>query len=167
MVCPARADTGVSDARVSLPDGPGSVGGAGENLSSAGNMGSMTHVVPLELPPGSVGATPSLALAYNSMNGSGEVGMGWELPIPHIERFTLRGVPRYSDADVFAVDGSEELVRVSGSISGIGASDPTRAATRAGTGCSALYPTDVRVHAHVVTFGAAVGVSVSRPVDTD
>ncbi len=97
IVYPARADTGVSDGRVSLPDGPGSVGGAGENLSVSGNMGALSHVVPLELPQGFAGAKPSLALSYNSLSGSGEVGLGWDLTVPFIERFTVRGVPRYTE----------------------------------------------------------------------
>ncbi|MFT3926508.1 MAG: SpvB/TcaC N-terminal domain-containing protein [Myxococcales bacterium] len=108
----ARAETGVSDERVSLPDGPGSIGGAGDNVLVAPNMGSMSYSVPIEVPEGFAGATPSLSLAYSSMLGSSEVGIGWEMRVPNIERFTLRGVPRYNSDDVFAADGFEELVQV-------------------------------------------------------
>ncbi len=108
----ALADSGASNERVSSPDGPGSVGGAGENLSASGNMGAMSYSVPLEVPEGFTGATPDLALSYSSMQGSGPLGIGWQLPIPYIERFTLRGLPHYDTRDVFAADGSEELVRV-------------------------------------------------------
>ena len=110
----ARADTGVSDERLSLPDGPGSIGGVGQNASLEANMGMLGHVVPLELPEGFAGATPSLSLSYNSGAGNGVVGIGWGLEVPHIERFSLRGLPRYDASAVFAVDGSEELVCVSG-----------------------------------------------------
>lgn len=108
----AHAQLGVSDDRVSLPDGPGSMGGAGQNTDMQANMGSMSYAVALEAPPGFAGATPSLALTYSSMAGNADVGIGWELMVPSIERHLLRGVPRYDADDAFAVNGSEELVQV-------------------------------------------------------
>ncbi len=108
----AHADTGVSDERVSLPDGPGSMGGAGENLRAHNNMGALSYEVPLDVPARFPGATPSLALSYSSMSGNDVVGIGWRLHVPHIERLTVRGLPKYGTEDVFAADGREELVRV-------------------------------------------------------
>ncbi len=111
---PVLANTGVSDARVSLPDGPGSIGGLGQSADVAANLGSMSYAVPLAAPAGFDGATPSLALTYSSLAGNADVGIGWELSVPSIERYTLRGLPTYDTSDVFAVNGSEELVRVGG-----------------------------------------------------
>ena len=54
---PVQAQTGVSDDRVSLPDGPGSVEGVGDNVSINPNMGAMSHSLPMELPAGHAGAT--------------------------------------------------------------------------------------------------------------
>src|SRR5690606_35402528 len=109
----AAAQTGVSDDRVSLPDGPGSIEGIGDNVSVDGNMGAMSYAVPIELPAGYPGMTPELSLAYSSSAGNGLVGVGWSMHVPSIERLTLRGLPRYVADDEFAADGSEQLVRVS------------------------------------------------------
>ncbi len=109
----AAAQTGVSDDRVSLPDGPGSLDGIGDNASVASNLGLMSYHVELEVPAGFPGVTPELALRYSSGNGSGSVGMGWTLPSSSIERMTSRGLPEYSDEDAFVADGGEPLVRVS------------------------------------------------------
>ena len=42
----ASAQTGVDDDRVSLPDGPGSLEGVGDNVELDPNMGSMSWSVP-------------------------------------------------------------------------------------------------------------------------
>ncbi|MCA9518069.1 MAG: hypothetical protein KC635_24190, partial [Myxococcales bacterium] len=77
---PAAAQNGMSDDRVSLPDGPGSIGGVGENVAINPNMGSASFSVPIDLPQGATAAsTPSLALAYDSGRGMGNVGIGWEI----------------------------------------------------------------------------------------
>ncbi len=111
---PARASTGVSDDRVSLPEGPGSLEGVGENAEVDPNMGSMTHRVPIQVPEGYKNLTPQLALSYSSGAGGSVAGMGWSLPLPAIERLTLRGLPVYDDSDEFAADGSDQLVRLPG-----------------------------------------------------
>ena len=110
----AVADTGVSDSRVSLPEGPGSLEGVGENISVNASMGSMSYAVPFDLPQGYEGMTPSLSLAYSSGAGSGVVGMGWSFDTPYIERTTVRGLPEYDTDDEFAADGSAQLVRLPG-----------------------------------------------------
>ena len=110
---PAAADTGVSEERVSLPDGPGSIGGIGENALVEGNMGSMSLSVPLRVPAGFGGVTPDLALVYGSESGASVVGIGWGFGTPSIDRMTSRGLPEYTTADRFAADGSAELVKVS------------------------------------------------------
>jgi RHS repeat-associated protein len=111
----AHADTGVSDERVSLPDGPGSIGGIGENVQVEGNMGLMQLQVPIRTPDGFSGVSPQLALSYSSGSGSSVAGIGWSFEQSSVERMTSKGLPVYSTADLFAADGGEELVRVSGS----------------------------------------------------
>ena len=108
------AATGVSEERLSLPRGPGSLEGIGENISLNLNMGAMTYHVPIEVPAGFPGATPQVSLDYSSANGTSLVGMGWSLALPSIERLTVRGLPRYTTDDEFSVDGGEELVHVAG-----------------------------------------------------
>lgn len=110
----ALAQTGVSDDRVSLPAGPGSLEGVGENVSVDLNMGLMGYGVPIEVPRGFAGITPELRLSYSSGAGNSVVGVGWRLSQPHIERATVRGLPEYTAADRFTVDGGAELVRLPG-----------------------------------------------------
>lgn len=112
----ALADkNGVSPSRLKLPKGPGSIEGVGENVEPNLSMGLMTYGVPIQLPQGYEGMTPSLRLSYSSGNGSGEVGIGWSLSVPSIERMTVRGLPGYVQNDAFASGGSDELVRLPGS----------------------------------------------------
>lgn len=108
----AGATTGVSDERVVLPDGPGSIGGIGENVEVDPNMALMRLPVPIEVPEGFPGLTPDLTLQYSSGGGNGEVGLGWSLPVPSIERMSARGLPEYVLDDEFAADGGDELVFV-------------------------------------------------------
>ncbi|MEL7239387.1 MAG: SpvB/TcaC N-terminal domain-containing protein, partial [Planctomycetota bacterium] len=107
----AHAQTGVSDDRVSLPAGPGSLEGVGDDVALDPNMGSMTYSVDIQLPSGFRGATPSLSLNYSSAAGSSALGIGWSMSVPAIGRMTSRGAPNYTTDDLFDVDGSE-LVQV-------------------------------------------------------
>jgi len=110
----ASAQTGVSDDRVSLPSGPGSLEGLGENVGVNANMGTMSWSVPINAPAGFPGMTPALDLSYSSGGGGSVVGMGWSLDMPSVERMTYRGLPRYARDDDFAVGGSGQLVHVAG-----------------------------------------------------
>lgn len=114
---PARAEegkSGLSAARVKLPSGPGSLEGVGENFSPNLSMGIVSYGVPIEVPGGD-GLAPELRLTYSSASGASELGIGWSLPIPRIERMTVRGLPDYEADDLFATGAGEELVRLSGS----------------------------------------------------
>jgi RHS repeat-associated protein len=106
------ASSGVSDERVVLPDGPGSIGGIGENADVDPNMGLMSTSVPFEIPEGRPGMTPDLRLSYSSGAGTSVVGIGWSFDSPSIERTSLRGVPEYDLDDEFVVNGGSELVLV-------------------------------------------------------
>ena len=104
---------GVSDERVSLPDGPGSMGGVGANVAVNPAMGQMSHTVSVAVPQGWPGLTPSVSMSYSSGSGTGLLGIGWNLPTESIERATLHRLPLYDTSDEFAVNGGELLVLAS------------------------------------------------------
>ena len=106
--------TGVSDDRVSLPEGPGSLEGIGENVETDPNMGVMRYGVPIQVPEGFAGVTPQVRLAYSSGNGGGVLGMGWSMDFPYVERMTYRGLPEYTLDDDFSANGGTQLVALPG-----------------------------------------------------
>lgn len=106
----AHAQTGVSDDRVSLPEGPGSLEGVGDNATINPNMGSMNFSIPIDVPAGFPGVTPSLGIDYDSSGPSGVVGMGWDMAVPFVERMTNWGLPHYTLDDDFVAGG--QLVHV-------------------------------------------------------
>lgn len=73
--------------------------------------GAAAHEIAIEVPPGTGGMTPQLALRYaSSARGDSWVGSGWSLGFPAITRSLEAGTPSYDDAtDVFELAG-EELV---------------------------------------------------------
>ncbi len=111
---PALAEdkSAVSPSHVKLPQGPGSLEGLGENVEPNLNMGLMTYGVPIAVPEGYTGLSPLLRIAYSSGSPSSIVGVGWSFGVPSIERMTSKGIPRYTADDLFAANGSDELVRV-------------------------------------------------------
>lgn len=81
-----RSDQGKRDA-ISLRSAPVSSSGAYE------------RTVPIDVPPGRLAMTPSLALAYSSAAARREsaVGAGWSIDPPRISRSTRRGFPRLEE----------------------------------------------------------------------
>jgi RHS repeat-associated protein len=99
--------------QVSLPKGGGAIRGIGESFSTNSSNGTGTLTVPIAVSPGRSSSAPQLSLSYNSGNGIGPFGLGWELSLPEITRRTDRGLPRYCDADesdIFILSGAEDLV---------------------------------------------------------
>lgn len=108
----AFAQTGVDDDRVSLPEGPGSIEGMGDNVEIDPNMGSMRYSISINTPAGRLGMAPDFTLSYSSSAPAGLLGVGWSMQTPTIERMTSRGIPNYDRDDLFAADGGTELARV-------------------------------------------------------
>src|SRR4051812_17420626 len=112
----ARAEkSGARPNVISLPGGPGTMSGLGEQFEPTLNTGSATYKVALDVPPGTAGFAPSLALRYDSGQGNGTVGIGWSLDVGSIQRMTSYGVPKYDATDRFAWDG-QELVAMGGGV---------------------------------------------------
>ena len=108
------ADTSSSNpvTKASVPSLTGETGGTGGTVSGSGTVmpdlftGTMSYSIPIEVPAGRKGMNPGLALTYRSDNGSGWVGVGWDLDVGAIERNASRGI-NYNGDDV--------LLRMSGS----------------------------------------------------
>lgn len=104
--------SGVSPSALSLPTGPGSIDGLGESFEAQLNTGTFTYSIPIELPKVRGGASPSLAISYNSGNGNGPLGMGWKLDVPRVQRQTDKGLPQYTKDDSIIDSSGEELVKL-------------------------------------------------------
>jgi RHS repeat-associated protein len=100
---------------ISVPKAGGAIPGIGGTFQPDLHTGTGNLTIPLELPAGRNGLTPSLTLSYSTGNPSGPFGLGWALPVPEVRRKTDQGIPRYDPAlDTFILSGAEDLVPVSG-----------------------------------------------------
>ncbi len=106
---------GPAQAQIQLVDGrpPGEF--------SVGPTGQAAYRIPLEVPPGTAGLAPDLALVYSGGGGNGIMGAGWSLSgVPMITRCPATVVvDGYASSvqgtmdDAFCIDG-ERLVQVNG-----------------------------------------------------
>lgn len=107
--------SGVSEQVLSLPKGGGDVRGLGEKFTPDPHTGSGTYAVPIAVPEGRRGLTPSLTLSYSTGAGNGPFGLGWSVAPPAVRRKTDKGIPTYDDElDTFVVSGWEDLVPIGG-----------------------------------------------------
>ena len=95
---------------ISLPKGGGAIKGIGETFQPNLFTGTGNFAVPIATSPGRNGFGPQLTLQYSTGNGNGPFGLGWQLSIPRITRKTEKGLPTYTDEDVFVLSGAEDLV---------------------------------------------------------
>ena len=90
-------------------------------------MGAATYMIPIQVPPGTGGMEPKLALAYNSQAGNGLLGVGWNLSgLSAITRCPqtmaqdgVRGGVNYDANDRYCLDG-QRLIAISGTNGGNG-----------------------------------------------
>src|SRR5437870_100838 len=115
----ARADdrSGVRPEVLSVPSGPGSIEGLGDAFSPSQHTGTGNFSIPIRVPPAVAGFVASVALHYSSGSGNGEIGLGWSLGMPLLQRSTDRRLPRYDGNDVLAIRGmssgaTEELAQL-------------------------------------------------------
>ncbi len=99
--------------QVTAPKGGGAISGIGEKFQANPVTGTGSMSVPVSISPGRNGFSPELALQYDSGNGNGIFGAGWNVGIPSITRKTQKGLPLYKDSeesDLFILSGAEDLV---------------------------------------------------------
>lgn len=107
--------SGVAESVLSLPKGGGDVKGLGEKFQPNPQTGTGAYSVPLALPTGRSGLTPSLSLNYHTGSGNGPFGLGWSISTQAVLRSTEKAKPLYDDAsDIFTVTGWENLVPLGG-----------------------------------------------------
>jgi len=106
LAVPNAQASGVEPTRISLPQGPGSIGGLGSNFAPSLASGTAADHVDIRTPP-SVGAfAPKLTLAYDAGSGVSELGMGWKLAgPPSIRRRIEQGLPKFDETDAFELVG--------------------------------------------------------------
>ncbi len=95
---------------ISLPKGGGSIKGIGETFKPNLFTGTGNFSVPIYTSPCRNDFYPKLTLQYCTGNGNGLFGLGWQLSLPRITRKTEKGLPTYTDKDVFIMSGAEDLV---------------------------------------------------------
>ncbi len=109
-----------SQLAVAAPASSVEVGTIPGEFAVNGNGGA-TYTVPIEVPPGTNGVQPNLSLVYNSQQGNGLLGVGWELAgLSAIARCGktiatdgVRGGVDFNNDDRFCFDG-QRLMAVSG-----------------------------------------------------
>ncbi len=106
----APADIFESPGNISSGEGASGVGLGGGKAHS--RTGAFTYSVPISVPPGRLGASPSIALNYSS-EGSlyGGIAAGWSLGLPVISRDYSDG--QYADVRWVSSMAGRELVPVS------------------------------------------------------
>jgi len=100
------------DQIISLPKGGGSIKGMGETFQPNLFTGTGDFSIPISTSPGRSEFNPKLTIQYSTGNGNGPFGLGWQLSIPRVTRKTGKGIPKYTDEDVFVISGAEDLVPV-------------------------------------------------------
>lgn len=83
----------------------------------ADSTGALTYSYPIVVPPGRNGLEPEISLSYNNQQATSqnEVGYGWSIDIPYIERINKTGTDRLYTDNYFYSSLSGEMVLVSGS----------------------------------------------------
>ncbi|MBI2416008.1 MAG: DUF2380 domain-containing protein [Candidatus Kerfeldbacteria bacterium] len=126
--------------------------------------GVLVYQYPITLPVGRENATPTLDLIYNSQNknSASEVGFGWSLSMPTIERVNKRGTDvLFSNMD-FISSLSGELVQISESAFAAKVDDGTRLNYEFSSDVWVVTAKDGLTY----TFGDASEARLADPVDS-
>ena len=95
--------------------------------------GASTYNIPIDLPSGTAGMTPSIIIGYNSSIGNGLIGYGWNLGVSSIIARVQTDLynddkvssPSLSSNDAFAIDGNR-LILMSGTYGTAGSTYQTK-----------------------------------------
>lgn len=93
----------------SLPKGGGAIQSIGKGMGPVGTTGAASFEIRLPISPGR-GFAPALSLGYSSGVGNSLFGIGFSLSVNAITRRTSKGVPTYTDADLFEMPGASDLM---------------------------------------------------------
>ncbi|WP_194165876.1 SpvB/TcaC N-terminal domain-containing protein [Shewanella sp. YLB-07] len=91
-----------------LPQQGGTINTAQTTPGHAGPTGDLQFSIPLPV-SGGRGLVPSLALSYQTSQGNGPFGVGWQLPLLSIRLHTKHGTPQYDDTDRYVGPSGEVL----------------------------------------------------------
>ncbi|MBO9545435.1 SpvB/TcaC N-terminal domain-containing protein [Caulobacter sp.] len=100
-----RAPSEIQVPKIDVKEGA-KISGQGDRF----DVNMVTGAASLSLPvdaPSLRGVAPELSLTYGGSVGNSPYGLGFDLALPAIARLTDRGVPTYTDADRFLIDGDE------------------------------------------------------------
>jgi hypothetical protein len=105
---------------------PNITAGATPGAFDVSPSGAGTYSIPIALPPGIGGMSPSVSLNYNSQGGNGLVGMGWSVGgfsaitrcAKTIAQDGIKQGIQYTTADVYCLDG-QRLVAAPSTATGV------------------------------------------------
>jgi len=101
-----------------LPQQGGTIATTQTTPGHAGPTGDMQFSIPLPV-SGGRGFALSLALSYQTTQGNGPFGVGWQLPLLSIRLHTKHGTPKYDDTDRYVGPSGEVLEPVRGDTNNI------------------------------------------------
>src|SRR5262249_40206227 len=93
------AQTGLGSDHVQLPSGPGSLNGFGPDYDKDLPNGAVSLSIPIKVPSGIAGFNPNLSINYDSGDGSGPFGFGFDRDLALGERRAYLPFCRYVDDD--------------------------------------------------------------------
>ncbi len=103
------AGTTITPQQLNLPKGGGAIEGIGEQFQPDYFTGTAALSIPIATSP-CRNITPDLSISYSSAAGNGTFGLGWGIAVPSISRKTSKGIPRYTNNDIFVLSGADDLV---------------------------------------------------------
>ena len=98
---------------ISLSKGGGAIKSIDEKFSVNPSNGTSSLGILLPFSKSRSEFIPSIGLNYNSGNGNGVFGLGWDIDLPYIQRKTNKQLPQYKDeveSDIYIYSGLEDLV---------------------------------------------------------